>query len=252
MRVLVIIPTYNEADNIKNLIPQVLQQENFIPSSGRIEVLVVDDNSPDGTADVVKKLQKEYVGRVHLIERPGKLGLGTAYVEGFKFALKNGYDFVFEMDADLSHDPKEIPNILRNALDSYDIVVGSRYSHGVSVMNWPMSRVLLSYFANAYARKLTGVPVKDLTSGFKCISKKALEKINLDEIKSNGYAFQIELTAKAYYEGLKIAEHPIIFFERRSGVSKMNKKIVVEAFFRVIGLFFLRISKFFKKRRDGS
>jgi len=252
MRILVIIPTYNEADNIGNLIPRVLQQEEFIPSSGRIDVLVVDDNSPDGTAEVVKKLQKEYVGRVHLIERPGKLGLGTAYVEGFKFALKNGYDFVFEMDADLSHDPKEIPNILKGALDSYDIVIGSRYSHGVSVMNWPMSRVLLSYFANAYARKLTGVPVKDLTSGFKCISRRVLEKIDLNKIRSNGYAFQIELTVKAYYEGLKIAEHPIIFFERRSGISKMNKKIVFEAFFMVIRLAFLRISKFFKRKKGGS
>ncbi|CUT00219.1 polyprenol monophosphomannose synthase [Candidatus Kryptobacter tengchongensis] len=252
MRILVIIPTYNEADNIGNLIPRVLQQEEFIPSSGRIDVLVVDDNSPDGTAEVVKKLQKEYVGRVHLIERPGKLGLGTAYVEGFKFALKNGYDFVFEMDADLSHDPKEIPNILKGALDSYDIVIGSRYSHGVSVMNWPMSRVLLSYFANAYARKLTGVPVKDLTSGFKCISRRVLEKIDLNKIRSNGYAFQIELTVKAYYEGLKIAEHPIIFFERRSGISKMSKKIIFEAFFMVIRLAFLRISKFFKRKKSGS
>lgn len=246
MRVLVIIPTYNEAENISNLIPQILHQQDFVPSFMKIDVLVVDDNSPDGTANIVKGLQKEYVGRIHLVERPGKLGLGTAYVEGFKFALRNGYDFVFEMDADLSHDPKEIPNILKNAIDSYDIVIGSRYSHGVSVMNWPMSRVMLSYFANAYARKLTGVPVKDLTSGFKCISRRVLEKINLDKIRSNGYAFQIELTVKAYYEGFKIKEHPIIFFERRSGVSKMSKNIILEAFFIVIRLAFLRFSKFFK------
>ena len=166
MRALVIIPTYNEAENIKELIPAILKQEALVPSSVKIDVLVVDDNSPDGTADVVKELKKKFSGKVHLIEREGKLGLGTAYVEGFKFALKEGYDFVFEMDADLSHDPKEIPNLLKGALDSYDIVIGSRYSHGVSVMNWPMRRVLLSYFANLYARKLTGVPVKDLTKPF--------------------------------------------------------------------------------------
>lgn len=252
MRALVIIPTYNEAENIKELIPEILKQEVLAPSSIKIDVLVVDDNSPDGTADVVKELKKKFEGKVHLIERPGKLGLGTAYVEGFKFALKEGYDFIFEMDADLSHDPKEIPNLLKGALDSYDIVIGSRYSHGVSVMNWPMRRVLLSYFANLYARKLTGVPVKDLTSGFKCISRKVLERIDLDKIRSNGYAFQIELTVKAYYEGLRVVEHPIIFFERRSGVSKMSKKIVLEAFFMVIRLAFLKILKFFRKKRNGS
>ena len=229
-----------------------MKQEALVPSSVKIDVLVVDDNSPDGTADVVKELKKKFSGKVLLIEREGKLGLGTAYVEGFKFALKEGYDFVFEMDADLSHDPKEIPNLLKGALDSYDIVIGSRYSHDVSVMNWPMRRVLLSYFANLYARKLTGVPVKDLTSGFKCISRKVLEKIDLDKIRSNGYAFQIELTVKAYYKGLKIVEHPIIFVERRSGVSKMSKKIVLEAFFMVIRLAFLRILKFFRKKKNGS
>ncbi|MFN3135284.1 MAG: polyprenol monophosphomannose synthase [Candidatus Kryptonium sp.] len=252
MRALVIIPTYNEAENIRELIPEILKQEVFVPSSIKIDVLVVDDNSPDGTADVVKELKKKFEGKVHLIERPGKLGLGTAYVEGFRFALKEGYDFVFEMDADLSHDPKEIPNLLKGALDSYDIVIGSRYSHGVSVMNWPMRRVLLSYFANLYARKLTGVPVKDLTSGFKCISRKVLERIELDKIRSNGYAFQIELTVKAYYKGLRVVEHPIIFVERRSGVSKMSKRIVLEAFFMVIRLAFLRILKFFRRKRNES
>ncbi len=249
MRILVIIPTYNEAENIKDLIPKVLEQSKFTESYD-IDVLVVDDNSPDGTANVVRDLQKEYEGRVYLIERPGKLGLGTAYVEGFKFALKNSYDYVFEMDADFSHDPNEIPKILKGALNGYDIVIGSRYSHGVSVMNWPMSRVLLSYFANAYARTLTGVPVKDLTSGFKCISRNVLKKIDLDKIRSNGYAFQIELTVKAYYENLKIAEHPIIFVERRSGVSKMSKKIVLEAALMVLRLSILRFKKLFK-RRDG-
>ncbi len=252
MRVLVIIPTYNEAENIKSLIPEVLKQGKKLGSSVEIEVLVVDDNSPDGTAQIVKDFQKIYEGKVHLIERPGKLGLGTAYVEGFKYALKNGYDYVFEMDADFSHDPKEIPKILNGALDNYDIVIGSRYSHGVSVLNWPMSRVLLSYFANLYARKMTGVPVMDLTSGFKCISKKVLEKVDLDGIKSNGYAFQIELTVKAYYKGLKIKEHPIIFVERRSGVSKMSKKIVFEAALMVLRLSAYRFLKLFKRRKNGS
>ncbi|CUT02918.1 polyprenol monophosphomannose synthase [Candidatus Chrysopegis kryptomonas] len=252
MRVLVIIPTYNEAENIKSLIPEVLAQGEKLGSSVRIEVLVVDDNSPDGTAQIVKEFQKVYEDKVHLIERPGKLGLGTAYVEGFKYALKNGYDYVFEMDADFSHDPKEIPKILNGALDSYDIVIGSRYSHGVSVLNWPMSRVLLSYFANLYARKMTGVPIMDLTSGFKCISRRVLEKIDLDGIRSNGYAFQIELTVKAYYKGLKIKEHPIIFVERRSGVSKMSKKIVFEAALMVLRLSAYRFLKLFKRRKNGS
>ncbi len=254
MKILVVIPTYNEAENVKDLIPQILSQEEKIKSfaDASVDVLVVDDNSPDGTAEVVKDLQKKFSGRVHLIQRPGKLGLGTAYVEGFKFALKNSYDYVFEMDADFSHDPKEIPELLKGTLDSYDMVIGSRYSHGVSVMNWPIGRVLLSYFANTYARTFTGVPVKDLTSGFKCISKRALERIDLDKIKSNGYAFQIEFTVKSYYNGMRIKEHPIIFVERRSGVSKMSKKIVLEAAFMVLRLMFSeRFLKFLKRRRDG-
>jgi len=252
MRVLVIIPTYNEAENIKSLIPEVLAQGEKLGSSVRIEVLVVDDNSPDGTAQIVKEFQKVYEDKVHLIERPGKLGLGTAYVEGFKYALKNGYDYVFEMDADFSHDPKEIPKILNGALDSYDIVIGSRYSHGVSVLNWPMSRDRIRDCANVDARKMTAVPIMDLTSGFKCISRRVLEKIDLDGIRSNGYAFQIELTVKAYYKGLKIKEHPIIFVERRSGVSKMSKKIVFEAALMVLRLSAYRFLKLFKRRKNGS
>jgi dolichol-phosphate mannosyltransferase len=254
MKILVVIPTYNEAENVKELIPQVLSQEEKIKdfADARVDVLIVDDNSPDGTAEVVREMQGKFSGRVHLIQRPGKLGLGTAYVEGFKFALANGYDYVFQMDADFSHDPKVIPELLKGTLDSYDIVIGSRYSHGVSVMNWPFSRVLLSYFANAYARKFTGVPIKDLTSGFKCISKRALEKVELDRIKSNGYAFQIEFTVKSYYKGMRIKEHPIIFVERRSGISKMSKKIVFEAAFMVLRLMFSqRFLKFFKRRKDG-
>ncbi len=254
MRILVIIPTYNEAENIKDLIPEVLEQNRYIGSSNTIDVLVVDDNSPDGTAEVVKGLQKEFPGKVYLIQRPAKLGLGTAYVEGFKFALNNGYDFVFEMDADFSHNPKEIPNLFNKALEGFDIVIGSRYSHGISVINWPVGRVFLSYGANVYARVFTGVPVKDLTSGFKCISKKVFEKVDLDKIRSNGYAFQIELTVRAYYKGFKIIEYPIIFVERRSGVSKLNRKVVGEAAWMVLRLSFLRfkkILKIFKKRKNG-
>jgi dolichol-phosphate mannosyltransferase len=251
MRILVIIPTYNEAENIRDLIPQVLKQNEYIGSSNSIDVLVVDDNSPDGTAEVVKELQSEFPGKVYLIQRPGKLGLGTAYVEGFKFALKNGYDFVFEMDADFSHNPNEIPNLFNKALEGYDFVIGSRYSHGISVINWPIRRVLLSYFANTYARLFTGVPVRDLTSGFKCISKKVFEKVDLDIIRSNGYAFQIELTTRAYYEGFKIVEHPIIFVERRVGVSKLNRRVIGEAVWMVLRLSLLRFKKIFKRRKDG-
>ncbi len=254
MRILVIIPTYNEAENIKDLIPQVLEQNKCIGSSNTIDVLVVDDNSPDGTAEVVNGLQKEFPGKVYLIKRSGKLGLGTAYVEGFGFALNNGYDFVFEMDADFSHDPKEIQNLFNKALEGFDMVIGSRYSHGISVINWPVKRVFLSYGANLYARIFTGVPVQDLTSGFKCISKEVLEKVDLDKIRSNGYAFQIEFTVRAYYKGFKIIEYPIIFVERRSGVSKLNRKVVREAAWMVLRLSFLRfkkILKIFKRRKNG-
>ena len=241
MKVLVIIPTYNEAENVKELIPAVLRQgEN-------IEVLIVDDNSPDGTADVVRRLQKIYGERVHLIKREKKMGLGTAYVEGFKFALEKDYDYIFEMDADFSHDPNKIHELLETAKDSADLVIGSRYSHGVSVINWPMRRVMLSYFANLYARKVTGVPVRDMTSGFKCFSRKVLEAIDLDKIKSNGYAFQIEMNVRAYYKGFKIKEHPIIFVERRSGISKMNRGIVIEAALMVWKLKFEMLFEKLKK-----
>lgn len=251
MRILVIIPTYNEAENIKDLIPQVLEQNEHIGSANTIDVLVVDDNSPDGTAEVVRELQKKFPGKIYLIQRPSKLGLGTAYVEGFKFALENGYDFVFEMDADFSHDPKQIPKLFEKTLEGYDMVIGSRYSHGISVINWPVGRVLLSYAANLYARKFTGVPVKDLTSGFKCISKRVFEKVDLDKVRSNGYAFQIELTVRAYYKGFKITEYPIIFVERRAGVSKLNRKVVREAAWMVFRLAFFRFIKIFRKR-DGN
>lgn len=224
-RALVIIPTYNEATNVKNLIPEVLKVNHDL------EILVVDDNSPDGTADVVKEIMSSD-SRIHLIRRNGKSGLGTAYVAGFKYAIEQCFDYVFEMDADLSHDAREIPNFLAK-MNDYDVVIGSRYRNGVRVVNWPVRRLLLSYFANVYTRVITGLPVKDATGGFKCFSLKVLESIDLDKVKSNGYAFQIEMTFKAWKKGFRIHEIPIVFFDRRVGTSKMSKSIVYEAVFMV-------------------
>jgi dolichol-phosphate mannosyltransferase len=224
-RILVVTPTYNEANNIEKFIGQVLSQ------TSDIEILIVDDNSPDGTGDIVERIKAKNP-RVHLLRRAGKMGLGTAYVEGFRFAIRNAYDLVFEMDADFSHSPDEIPNFL-SMMDKHDLVLGSRYTNGVRVVNWPIRRLLLSYSANVYTRIITGMPIKDSTSGFKCFRRKVLESINLDKVKSNGYAFQIEMTFKAWNKGYKVAEHPIIFFERASGVSKMSKSIVHEAAFMV-------------------
>jgi len=218
---LVIIPTYNELENIPNLIPKILQKDEGL------EVLIVDDNSPDGTAAFVEE-ESKLNSRVHLIKRNAKLGLGTAYIEGFKFALKNGYDFIFEMDADFSHNPKELINFLRE-IESADLVLGSRYKSGVNVVNWPMKRLLLSYFANVYTRIITGLPVKDATGGFKFFRREVLEAIDLDNVKSNGYAFQIEMTYKAWKKGFRIKEISIIFIDRVKGTSKMSKKIVREA-----------------------
>ena len=218
---LVIIPTYNELENIPKLIPKILQKDEGI------EVLIVDDNSPDGTAAFVEE-ESKLNSRVHLIKRNAKLGLGTAYIEGFKYALKNGYNFIFEMDADFSHNPKELINFLRE-IESADLVLGSRYKNGVNVVNWPMKRLLLSYFANVYTRIITGLPVKDATGGFKCFRREVLEAIDLDNVKSNGYAFQIEMTYKAWKKGFRIKEISIIFIDRVKGTSKMSKKIVREA-----------------------
>ncbi|MBM2840153.1 MAG: Dolichyl-phosphate beta-D-mannosyltransferase [Bacteroidetes bacterium] len=222
-RSLVIIPTYNEADNITRLIPAVLGQ------APNIDVLVVDDDSPDGTAGLVRDMMSAD-SRIHLIERPAKAGLGTAYVAGFRFAIEHGFDYIFEMDADFSHSPKEIPNFLKKIQD-YDLVLGSRYIHGVRVLNWPMRRLLLSFSANVYTQIITGLPVHDATGGFKCFRRSVLEAIDLEKIKSNGYAFQIEMSFKAWKKGFRITEIPIIFLDRRSGVSKMSKNIVHEAFF---------------------
>ena len=235
-RSLVIIPTYNESENIARLIPVVLSQ------APEIEVLIVDDNSPDGTAGLVQDMMKGGT-RIHLLQRPKKMGLGTAYVAGFKFAIEHGYDFVFEMDADFSHSPKEIPKFLKK-IQECDLVLGSRYVNGVRVLNWPMRRLLLSYSANVYTQIITGLPVHDATGGFKCFKREVLEAINLDKVKSNGYAFQIEMSFKAWKKGFRIAEIPIVFLDRRSGVSKMSRKIVYEAIFM---LWTLRLRSLFHR-----
>jgi dolichol-phosphate mannosyltransferase len=224
-RCLVVIPTFNEADNLPQLIPAVLSHGNHF------NILIVDDNSPDGTAKLVKEIQKTEP-RLHIIERPGKMGLGTAYVAGFKYAIANSFDYVFEMDADLSHDPAELPRLLEKA-EEYDLVIGSRYISGVNVVNWPMRRLLLSYFANLYTRVITGMPVRDATGGYKCFKRKVLESINLDAIHSNGYAFQIEMNFRTWRNGFRICEIPIVFVDRRIGVSKMSKHIVYEAVWMV-------------------
>lgn len=225
MKTLVIIPTYNELDNIQKLVPYILEKYP------ELDILIVDDNSPDGTADFVEKLSRTD-SRVKLIKRAKKMGLGTAYVEGFKYMLSNGYDAVIQMDADYSHDPKEIKNFLKKIKD-YDLVLGSRYINGVRVINWPIRRLLLSYFANLYTRIITGMPIKDATGGFKCFRREVLEAIDLDNINSNGYSFQIEMNFLAWKKKFKIAEIPIIFVERVQGASKMSKKIVREAVFMV-------------------
>ena len=232
-KALVVIPTYNEAENIPRLIPAVLSQ------APNLEVLVVDDGSPDGTAGLVRDMMS-VDSRIHLLERSAKMGLGTAYVAGFKFAIEHGYDFVFEMDADFSHSPKELPNFLKKIVD-YDLVIGSRYINGVRVLNWPMQRLMLSYFANIYTRFITGLPVYDATGGFKCYRRTVLESIDLDKIKSNGYAFQIEISYKVWKKKFRLVEIPIIFLDRRSGTSKMSKSIVYEAVFMLWKLRFRSI-----------
>ena len=218
---LIIIPTYNELENLPRLLPEVLSQDIGI------EVLIVDDNSPDGTSAFIENESKKN-NRIHLIKRSSKQGLGTAYIAGFKYALQNGFDIIFEMDADFSHDPNEIPKFLEEIKNS-DVVLGSRYKNGVNVINWPMRRLLLSWFANIYTRVITGMPLHDATGGFKCFKKEVLKAINLDLVKSNGYAFQIEMNFKAWKKGFKLNEIPIIFVDRVKGKSKMSKKIVREA-----------------------
>ena len=224
-KALVIIPTYNEKENIREITPQILKKD---PS---IDVLIVDDNSPDGTGEIADEMAGEN-SRIKVLHREKKAGLGTAYKTGFKYALENGYDHIFEMDADFSHDPKYIPRFLETVKEA-DLVLGSRYISGVNVINWPMSRLILSYYANVYTRWVTGLPVRDATGGFKCFRREVLEKIDLDKVQSEGYSFQIEMSFRAWKKGFKIKEIPIVFEDRRVGQSKMSKKIVREAIWRV-------------------
>jgi len=225
---LVIIPTYNEAHNISRLIDEVMNLED------KIDMLIVDDGSPDGTIDKVNKKKAQYPDRIFTIEREGKQGLGTAYVAGFIYALDNGYVYICEMDADFSHNPVDLPKLV-NTIKSgeADVAVGSRYSNGISIVNWPLRRLILSYAANVYARTITGLPIKDTTAGFKCIHRDVLEAVDLQKIKSNGYAFQIEIHFRAWKAGFRLKEVSIIFREREEGVSKMSKSIVREAIWRV-------------------
>jgi dolichol-phosphate mannosyltransferase len=225
-RALVIVPTYNERENIRRLIDAVLRQD------GRIEMLVVDDGSPDGTGEIVQEIQATEP-RVHLLERAAKMGLGTAYIAGFSWALERQYDYVLEMDADFSHDPSHLPQFLRAIVDA-DLVLGSRYQQGrVTVVNWPIGRLILSYSANLYARAVTGLPVWDATGGFKCFRRAVLESIDFAHVRSNGYAFQIEMSFRAWKRGFRIAEIPIVFVDRTEGTSKMSKSIVREAIWMV-------------------
>lgn len=233
MKALVIIPTYNEIENIARMIEAVLGQD---PS---IDILIIDDNSPDGTADVVKKAMEDN-DRIKLIERSGKLGLGSAYVKGFEYALANGYEYILEMDADFSHNPNDLPRLLE-AAKTNDLVIGSRYVHGVNIINWPFRRLLISYFASKYVKVITRMPIKDPTAGFKCFRRKVLESINLKEILSDGYSFQVEMNFRAWVKGFKIKEVPIVFTERIGGVSKMSKQIVWEAVWMVWRLQFMKL-----------
>ena len=225
-RALVIVPTYNERENITRLVNAVLAKDP------RLEMLIVDDGSPDGTGDIVENIGKENP-RVHLLRRPKKMGLGTAYIAGFKWSLERGYDYTFEMDADFSHDPAHLPTFLR-AIETADLVLGCRYMGGkVTVVNWPISRLLLSYYANIYARVITGLKLYDSTGGFKVYRRTVLAAIDLDDVRSNGYAFQIEMSFRAWRNGFRIVEIPIVFVDRTEGTSKMNRSIVFEAVFMV-------------------
>lgn len=224
-KALVIFPTYNEKDNIEKIIKQVL------PLDDRLNVLVVDDGSPDGTGEIADRLADENP-RINVLHREKKEGLGRAYIAGFKWAIDRKFDYIFEMDADFSHDPKYLPDFLRE-IETYDLVLGSRYISGVNVINWPMSRLLLSYYANVYTRLVTGLNVRDATGGFKCFRREVLETLDLDKIRSNGYIFQIEVSMRVWKKGFTIKEIPIVFYERLHGTSKMSKKIVREAIWKV-------------------
>ena len=228
---IVIIPTYNERENIENIIRAVFALEKVF------HILIIEDGSPDGTASIVKTLQQEFPERLFMIERKGKLGLGTSYIAGFKWSLEHNYEYIFEMDADFSHNPADLPRLYKAcAEEGADVAIGSRYISGVNVVNWPMGRVLMSYFASKYVRLITGIPVQDTTAGFKCYRRRVLETIDLDGIRFKGYAFQIEMKFTAYKCGFKIVEVPVIFINRELGTSKMNSSIFGEAVFGVIKL----------------
>ena len=228
---IVIIPTYNERENIENIIRAVFGLEKIF------HILIIEDGSPDGTATIVKTLQQEFPDRLFMIERKGKLGLGTAYITGSKWALEHSYEYIFEMDADFSHNPNDLPRLYDAcANQGGDVAIGSRYVSGVNVVNWPMGRVLMSYFASKYVRIVTGLPIHDTTAGFKCYRRQVLETIDLDHIRFKGYAFQIEMKFTAYKCGFKIIEVPVIFINRELGTSKMNSSIFGEAVFGVIKL----------------
>ncbi len=240
---LVIIPTYNEIENIEKMIRTVFG----LPKE--FHILIVDDGSPDGTADVVKRLQQQYSLQLHLLERKGKQGLGTAYIAGFKWALEREYQYIFEMDCDFSHNPKDLVELHKACAENgADVAVGSRYISGVNVVNWPMSRVLMSYFASVYVRRVLGVSIRDTTAGFKCYRRKVLQTIRLDKIKFKGYAFQIEMKFTAHQLNFNIVEVPIIFTDRREGESKMSSKIFKEAF---LGVIEMKIKSLFSKPKSN-
>ena len=239
---LVIVPTYNEIENIDRIVDAVAG----LPTP--TDLLIVDDNSPDGTGERIRALQSRHSNSLHLLERPGKLGLGTAYILGFKWALEKGYKYICEMDADLSHDPNDLPRLFEACSNGEaDVAIGSRYISGVNVVNWPMSRVLISYFASVYVRLITRMKVRDATAGFVCYRRKVLEVIDLDQIKFKGYAFQIEMKFKAWKYGFNVQELPIIFTDRREGTSKMSGKIVSEA---VFGVVVMKVNSWFKNYRN--
>ena len=224
----VIIPTYNEKENIEKIIRAVFSLE------GDYHILVIEDGSPDGTAGIVKRLRTEFPERLFMIERAGKQGLGTAYITGFKWSIAHGYDFIFEMDADFSHNPDDLPKLYRTCKEGADLAIGSRYCDGISVINWPIGRVIMSYYASVYVRKVLGMKVYDTTAGFKCYKRKVLETIDLDNVKMKGYGFQIEMKYSTYKLGFRITEVPIIFVDRKEGTSKMSSGIFGEAFWGVL------------------
>ena len=244
---LVIIPTYNERENVEAMIDIVMN----LPL--HTDLLIIDDNSPDGTAELVKNAQSRYPDRLHILEREGKLGLGTAYIAGFKYALDNGYDYIFEMDCDFSHNPEDLQRLFDECeTNKADVAIGSRYKSGVNVVNWPMGRVLMSYFASKYVRFVTCLPVNDTTAGFVCYKSDVLRAFDLDKIRFKGYAFQIEMKFTAYKLGFKIAEVPIVFTNRVLGTSKMNGRIFCDAFFGVISMKLRSVFKKYERKNNNS